>query len=218
MPKSPTKRRPLTRAALTESAWALFTEKGFHATSISDIVERAGLTRGAFYSNYRDKEELFLTLYDGHTDRLLAELADAAAHPEQGKHPLVQLQERIAGRTHQERQWFLVSMEFTLHAARNPAVAQELATHEERLNQGLTDVLTATLARSGEAPAVPTADLTRLLVALFEGLTAQRLIHGTAHHTHDLVPQVIHALTRPAHSTAAPDEPTAPQGKDEQKG
>ncbi|MFE6687624.1 TetR/AcrR family transcriptional regulator [Streptomyces sp. NPDC057743] len=198
MPKSPTKRRPLTRAALTESAWALFTEKGFHATSISDIVERAGLTRGAFYSNYRDKEELFLTLYDTHTDRLLAELKDAAEHPEAGKHPLVQLQERIAGRTRQERQWFLVSMEFTLHAARNPAVAEQLAVHEERLTAGLTEVLSAALARTGALPAVPAEELTRLLVALFEGLTAQRLIHGTAHRTDDLVPRVIHALTSPA--------------------
>ncbi|MFF0629467.1 TetR/AcrR family transcriptional regulator [Streptomyces sp. NPDC004296] len=201
MPKSPTKRRPLTRAALTESAWVLFTEKGFHATSISDIVERAGLTRGAFYSNYRDKEELFLTLYDTHTDRLLTELEDATARPEPGKHPLVQLQERVAGRTQEERQWFLVSMEFTLHAARHPVVAEQLAVHEERLTQGLAEVLTAALARTGSRPVVPTDDLTRLLVALFEGLTAQRLIHGTAHHTQDLVPQVIHALTGPAHAT-----------------
>ncbi|PJN38547.1 TetR family transcriptional regulator [Streptomyces sp. CB02959] len=203
MPKSPTKRRPLTRAALTESAWVLFTEKGFHATSISDIVERAGLTRGAFYSNYRDKEELFLTLYDTHTDRLLTELEDATSRPEPGKHPLVQLQERIACRTQEERQWFLVSMEFTLHAARHPVVAEQLAVHEERLTQGLTEVLTAALARTGSRPVVPTDGLTRLLVALFEGLTAQRLIHGTAHHTQDLVPQVIHALTGPAHATTA---------------
>ncbi|MEU7162715.1 helix-turn-helix domain-containing protein, partial [Streptomyces chrestomyceticus] len=50
MPKSPTKRRPATVAALTDSALALFAERGFHATSISDIVQQAGLTRGAFYS------------------------------------------------------------------------------------------------------------------------------------------------------------------------
>ncbi|MFF2807116.1 TetR/AcrR family transcriptional regulator [Streptomyces sp. NPDC058000] len=214
MPKSPTRRRPLTRAALTESAWALFTERGFHATSISDIVERAGLTRGAFYSNYRDKEELFLTLYDTHTGRLLAELEDATARPEPGKHALVQLQERIAGRTREERQWFLVSMEFTLHAARNPVVAQQLAAHEERLTQGLTEVLTAALARTGSRPVVPADDLTRLLVALFEGLTARRLIHGAAHHTQDLIPHLIHALTTPAHATATAtsDEQAEPTG------
>ncbi|MET8288215.1 MULTISPECIES: TetR/AcrR family transcriptional regulator [Streptomyces] len=198
MPKSPTKRRPLTRAALTESAWALFTEKGFHATSISDIVERAGLTRGAFYSNYRDKEELFLALYDIHTDRLLADLDTAAVEPEPGEHPIVQLRERVAGRTPQERQWFLVSMEFTLHAARNPAVAEQLAVHEDRLTQGLTDVLTRTLARAGAQPVVPAGDLARLLIALFEGLTAHQLIHGPTRGLEHLTPHLVHALTTPA--------------------
>ncbi|MEU6578643.1 TetR/AcrR family transcriptional regulator [Streptomyces sp. NPDC046805] len=199
MPKSPTKRRPLTRAALTESAWALFTEKGFHATSISDIVERAGLTRGAFYSNYRDKEELFLALYDVHTDRMLADLEKATAEP--GKHPLVQLRERIAGRTPQERQWFLVSMEFTLHAARNPVVAEQLAVHEDRLTQGLTDVLTSALARGGAQPAIPAEDLARLLIALFEGLTAQQLIHGPSPRIEHLMPHLLHVLSTPADPT-----------------
>ncbi|MFD1271208.1 hypothetical protein ACFQ51_02275 [Streptomyces kaempferi] len=62
------------------------------------------------------------------------------------------MRERVAGRTPQERQWFLVSMEFTLHAARNPAVAEQLAVHEDRLTQGLTDVLTRTLARAAPSP------------------------------------------------------------------
>ncbi|MFJ3338481.1 TetR/AcrR family transcriptional regulator [Streptomyces sp. NPDC086766] len=204
MPKSPTKRRPLTRAALTESAWALFTEKGFHATSISDIVERAGLTRGAFYSNYRDKEELFLALYDVHTDRLLADLQAAAVQPEPGTHPIVQLCEHIAGRTPVERQWFLVSMEFTLHAARNPAIAEQLAVHEDRLAHGLSEVLTTALGRSGARSLVPAGDLARLLIALFEGLTAQQLIHGPDHGFEHLTPRLIHALTAPAEPDTPP--------------
>lgn len=195
VPKSPTKRRPITQAALGESAWALFAEKGFHATSISDIVERAGLTRGAFYSNYRDKEELFLALFDAHTDRLLAALREAAAHIEPGTDPTVQLQERLVGRTDEERQWFLVSMEFTLHAARNPAVAEQLAVHEDRLTQGLADVLTETLAQTGRRPTIPADDLARLLTAVFEGLTAIRLIHGAGYDT--LTRQLMGALTTP---------------------
>ncbi|MGW4496020.1 hypothetical protein [Streptomyces sp. NPDC004376] len=58
-------------------------------------------------------------------------------------------EDRLAGRTPQERQWFLVSMEFTLHAARDPALARELAVREERLTQGLADVLTTALAHTG---------------------------------------------------------------------
>ncbi|POX43193.1 TetR/AcrR family transcriptional regulator [Streptomyces sp. Ru73] len=198
MPKSPTKRRPITRAALTDSALALFTERGFHATSISDIVERAGLTRGAFYSNYRDKEELFLALYDAHTDRLLSELRDAATSPDPGAHPIVRLQERITGRTPQERQWFMVSMEFTLHAARHPEIAEALAGHENRLIEGLAEVVATALAQAGARPTIDVEDLARLLVATFEGLTAQQLIHGTTESSRRMVPHLIHALSAPA--------------------
>ncbi|MFD8674797.1 TetR/AcrR family transcriptional regulator [Streptomyces seoulensis] len=197
MPKSPTKRRPITRSALTESAWALFTEKGFHTTSISDIVERAGLTRGAFYSNYRDKEEIFLALYDAHADQLLTELREAAAQVEPGDNPVVGIQSRLVGRTEEERRWFLVSMEFTLHAARHPDLARQLAVHENRLNQGLTEVLGQALTGAGLRPTIPLEDLARLLTALFEGLTAQELTNGPDYDGHHLTPHVISALTEP---------------------
>ncbi|MFJ8543300.1 TetR/AcrR family transcriptional regulator [Streptomyces sp. NPDC093586] len=197
MPKSPTKRRPLTQAALVQSAWALFTERGFHTTSISDIVERAGLTRGAFYSNYRDKEEIFLALYDVHADRLLSDLRDAAVQAKPGDNPIDEIQNRLAGRTEEERQWFLVSMEFTLHAARHPELAQQLAAHENRLTQGLTEVLTEALARMDLRPTIPADDLARLLTAVFEGLTALRLTHGAAYDARDLTPHLISALTAP---------------------
>ncbi|MEU5440994.1 TetR/AcrR family transcriptional regulator [Streptomyces griseofuscus] len=197
MPKSPTKRRPLTRAALTESAWALFTEKGFHTTSISDIVERAGLTRGAFYSNYRDKEEIFLALYDAHADRLLADLRDAAAQMKPGDNPVDEIQHRMAGRTDEERRWFLLSMEFTLHAARHPELAAQLAAHEDQVTQGLTEVLTQALTRTGRRSTIPVTDLARLLTAVFEGLTALQLIHGPAYDAQHLTPHLISALTEP---------------------
>ncbi|WP_019980703.1 MULTISPECIES: TetR/AcrR family transcriptional regulator [unclassified Streptomyces] len=207
MPKPPTKRRPITRAALTDSALALFTEKGFHATSISDIVERAGLTRGAFYSHYRDKEELFLALYDAHTERLLSELREAATAPRpepgsgtesaSGVHPVMQLHERVTGRTPQERQWFMVSMEFTLHAARHPEVARALAVHENRLTEGLAEVVTTALAGAGRRLDLDPEDLARLLVAAFEGLTARQLVHGTGEPTERLLTRLTNALSAP---------------------
>lgn len=201
MPKSPTKRRPLTVAALSESALALFTERGFHATSVSDIVSRAGLTRGAFYSNFRDKEELFLSLYDAHADRLLAELGRRAETVGDVPDPVAGLFDQLAAHNAQERAWFLVSMEFTLHAARNPEVARALAVHEERLNSGIADILTRCLERTGRAPEVSALTLARLVVAFFEGLTAQEVTHAGDDDTpalvHRALPHLVRALSRP---------------------
>ncbi|MFD9889052.1 TetR/AcrR family transcriptional regulator [Amycolatopsis sp. NPDC059027] len=176
MPKSPTKTRPRTVAALMRSARALFIERGYHATSISDICGHAGLTRGAFYSNYSSKEHLFLALYDTETDRILDDLERAARDiTDAGAHPVGRILEYFAAHRRDDRQWFLVSMEFTLHAARNPELAAELAPHEDRLTTAMADLLTSLLP--GLAPG-DARDLALLITALHEGTTAQELVHG----------------------------------------
>jgi AcrR family transcriptional regulator len=53
-----------TRADLLRAASRLFVRKGFVATSLSDIAEEAALTKGAVYSNFDSKEELFLALLE----------------------------------------------------------------------------------------------------------------------------------------------------------
>ncbi|MFF4802213.1 TetR/AcrR family transcriptional regulator [Streptomyces sp. NPDC001351] len=55
---------PITVAALLDAAFELFAEQGYGATSIADIAARAGLTKGAFYSNFDSKDALFLALFD----------------------------------------------------------------------------------------------------------------------------------------------------------
>jgi len=51
-----------TRAELLRAARRLFVRNGFVSTSLADIAEEAGLTKGAVYSNFESKEDLFLAL------------------------------------------------------------------------------------------------------------------------------------------------------------
>lgn len=63
-----------TRRALLATARELFAANGFQATRTEEIVQRAGLTRGALYHHFRDKEELFRAVLDevsGEVDRSL---------------------------------------------------------------------------------------------------------------------------------------------------
>lgn len=194
MPKSPTKTRPRTVAALMSSARALFIERGYHATSISDICGHAGLTRGAFYSNYRSKEDLFLALYDTETDRILANLERVAHNDADGWHPAARVLELLAERRRDDEQWFLASMEFTLHAGRNPDIAVELAPREDRLNAGLAQILADLLQ---DAAADDCRDIAMLVTALHEGITAQEIIHGApaAAFRERIIPRVLNAIT-----------------------
>src|SRR5690349_9576426 len=56
------RRKEQTRARLLDAARTIFLEKGVAATSVEDIVEAAGYTRGAFYSNFRGKQEVLMEL------------------------------------------------------------------------------------------------------------------------------------------------------------
>jgi AcrR family transcriptional regulator len=62
--RTQSERRAHTRAALIDAGRALFTERGFAGAGREEIVERAGLTRGALYHHFASKEDLFAAVYE----------------------------------------------------------------------------------------------------------------------------------------------------------
>jgi AcrR family transcriptional regulator len=75
--KTKAEQSELTQEALLKAARALFTEKGYAATATEEIVQRAGVTRGALYHHFRDKEELFQAVFAA-AERELVEKVRAA--------------------------------------------------------------------------------------------------------------------------------------------
>ncbi len=63
-----------TRRALLDTARALFAENGFQGTRTEEVVQRAGLTRGALYHHFRDKEDLFRAVHDEVADEVVQQL------------------------------------------------------------------------------------------------------------------------------------------------
>ncbi|MFE9040285.1 TetR/AcrR family transcriptional regulator [Streptomyces sp. NPDC012421] len=202
MPKGVTRRRPRTRAALLKAALETFAEHGFHATTIEQICERAGYTRGAYYSNFASKEELFLALFDEHSERTVRRLAEAIDALAAEEYTLARLAELAATVEPDERDWYLVTTEFTLHAIRDPQAAWVLARHDERLRAELARGLTLVLRRAGRELTVDADRFARLLIALREGGLAQSYVEPEALPPGDLerqfLPALLEASTRPA--------------------
>src|SRR5262245_61399370 len=76
-----TEQAAATRAALLAAARRLFSEKGFHATSTPEVVAAAGVTRGALYHHFENKEGLFRAVFEAVEADLMAR---EAARPSAG--------------------------------------------------------------------------------------------------------------------------------------
>jgi AcrR family transcriptional regulator len=76
-PRRQAERSEATRAALVAAARALFTERGFADTPTEEIVTRAGVTRGALYHHFRDKEDLFRSVFEEIEEQLMGRAATA---------------------------------------------------------------------------------------------------------------------------------------------
>jgi AcrR family transcriptional regulator len=68
-----------------ETAMKLFAEKGYHSTSIQDIVEAWGISKGAFYHHFSSKEELMLAIVKHHFEKILSQFMNAKQEGESEK-------------------------------------------------------------------------------------------------------------------------------------
>lgn len=86
VPSLRSKHREETKAALIEAARKLFTERGYHNVGIREFAAEAGLTRGALYYHFGDKESLFLAVYDAIQRDLMSEAAARHRQPNRPDH------------------------------------------------------------------------------------------------------------------------------------
>ena len=73
-------RRAATRADLLEAAARVFARRGLNGASVDDVAAEAGYTSGAVYSNFRNKDELFVAAFEHHVARQIREVIEARDH------------------------------------------------------------------------------------------------------------------------------------------
>ncbi len=192
------RKRRQTRGRLLDAALDAFAERGLHGASVEDVCERAGFSRGAFYSNFGSKEELFVALYDRQTTQILATLT---ALDQTGATTLDELMADLVAAVPRDRRWFLVNTEFALHAVRDPAAGQVLARARARVRAAFADRLADLLDRFDRRPTVPVDDLIRWLFALHEGGLAQAYVEpdrlAPNALTRQAAPLLVRAATEP---------------------
>lgn len=165
-----------TRAALLDAAADAFTRVGYEAATVEGITEAAGFSRGAFYSNFASKDELFLSLIESRID---SSLQDIAAAFQQGVMPAERIRsggEFLDVLVAKDRQWCLLYMEFWARAVRDPKLRRRFAQQYELWRAGIAEMIESQSRELGIDLDAPARELASALIALFEGHVLQRLI------------------------------------------
>jgi AcrR family transcriptional regulator len=167
-----------TRERLLDAAERAFAAEGFGGASLDRIAEAAGFTRGAVYSNFADKADLFVAVLDRRLDRRHAEVADAmlAARDPDAFVAGLRSPAWTAGREDAMRQWLMLRDEFRLFALRNPSAAERLARYDRRQRDYYVEAITHLLGQLGVEPPINPRLAAAMLLAIDESLVRQHWI------------------------------------------
>jgi AcrR family transcriptional regulator len=171
-------RQAQTRAALIEAAARVFVERGFVGSSVEAIAAEAGFTRGAFYSNFESKEQLFVELLHERVYDDFARLIKSVPTDMPPAERVVWGAERMRERYENAREdWlFELLLECLAHAARRPEFRALPATFWSGTREMNARGIEAGFAEVGKAPPIEAKHLATAMTALDIGLAVQHLV------------------------------------------
>jgi AcrR family transcriptional regulator len=115
----------VTREQLMKAAREIFIRNGFESARIEDIAAKAGKTRGAFYDNFRDKEDVFFAIFEEdiarNQEKVIEEMALASNLDER-----VEILARHLEELFRDKERVLLNLEFKMYVIRHPQKRKRL--------------------------------------------------------------------------------------------
>lgn len=162
-------KRDRTRAALLEAARALVREKGHERTTLEEVAARAGMTTGAIYGNFKNRDELFIALGHAYWPPVKPDIAAGATFAE--------AMEALARAT-------IAAVDDRKPAAVGRLTGLAYTLKNAKMRARVRDVTRASYDagaewlrafESSELP-MPAEQLVRVIHCLIEGLVMQRIL------------------------------------------
>lgn len=200
-----TRRRAATQRRLVEAAYEVFSELGLRDAPIEVICERAGFTRGAFYSNFATKEDLFLALYSQQmaerVERLKAAVGEAVREvdPTDVDAIVRHAGEQFVRSLGSDATWYLLCLEFRSQAIRTPRLREALLAAENEVLDALGAILVELLQLIGQQPRMGTRDLTLVVVSLYQSMLERAVLEDapSPRHITEVLPMLLPSLIEP---------------------
>jgi AcrR family transcriptional regulator len=165
-----------TRAALLRSASRSICELGMHGASIDLIAARAGYTKGAFYTHFSSKEQLFLVMLEqkfaADLERLKAAMVGVGAATEEARQAAIEFLHYL----NRDPEWPRLYQEFAAYAARNEDFRVQFAVRQRELRAGMAEVFARWASSFGVVPSVDPADVAAMTFFMADGFLIDRII------------------------------------------
>lgn len=188
-PRIRSARREATRQRVLDAAREVFAERGVIGGTVEDICERAGFTRGAFYSNFVDKDDVLRALIAREHARLIAHVDAGFARLEEspdGTGPgardpgatMAAVADRLLRAVPDDRHFSLIQTELEIHAVRDPDTSRPFLEADATFRARIADFLERGLRLLGRELVVDVEDATDAVVAIVERSTRRALLAG----------------------------------------
>ena len=164
-----------TRNSLLRAAGKLFCRTGLEGASVDQVAQEAGFTKGAFYANFKSKEELFLVMLDERFARELERIDQALSGAAE---PHVEAQSAATEFIHfaGDEDWPRLYFQFVAHAARDDEFRQELATRQQAMREKLVETFARWKAGYDKKPPLPLEEITAMVYCMADGFLVDRMI------------------------------------------
>jgi AcrR family transcriptional regulator len=201
--------RAAVRRRLLDAALHVFAEHGYASTNLDQVAAAAGLTKGAIYSNFASKDDLFFAMMEEQAlkrveaVRAAMETSSGAPGGPQALHEIGRL---LTGAFTQQREWQLVFLDFWRRAVQDDDVRTQFVAHRRALRAAIAGRVEHVLGRAPALGELTVDDVVTVVLALSNGLAIEQYADpGTVRD--DLFGRVLAQLSNIA---VSPEAPTAP--------
>jgi AcrR family transcriptional regulator len=178
------------RARILAAAAEVVAERGLAAASLDQVAAAAGFTKGAVYSNFASKDELFLTLLEEQVARRVATVEEALREARNVPEALAAVGAEL---TRPDPAGQLLAVEFWQRAVRDEGVRAAFVRSRQGLRARVAEVVAEFLRVRPVTAGWDATSLTLVVVALANGLAMEELAEpGVV--PPDLVPRVLGSL------------------------
>ncbi len=167
--------RAQTRARLLKAAGTVFAERGYDGASLDDVAVAAGLTKGAVYSSFASKEELFYALMRDRIRERLELVTKAVERQETVRDIARDAGGALAELISSQAEWHLLFIEFWARAVRDPELRDEFARERRSARGVIASLLQEQAADANIELPAPAEQLAVAVLALANGIAIEQL-------------------------------------------